>query len=659
MKKFTFIILIIIGFNYNILFAQKQGQEKIDAILKKIDKSKEDTNKVNLLNSISVEYYSINPETGIKYCEQAYQLAVKLNWKSGIANSTNTLGIYHWSMSNYPKALNYFFKSLKICESKNDKYNVAGILVNIGLIYSSQADYVKALEFYFRALKTFEELGDKSRIASNFVNIGNIYWNIYDYSKALEYFFKALKLDKDLGDKSGLAVNYSNIGMIYCDQANYNKALEYNLKSLKTFEELGDKRRIAEILGNIGSVYLHQENYTKAIEYFFDALKREKEFGSKKGYARNLGNIGVLYMKLSRDTIFNNLNEKSGLIGLTKEINFQKGMKYSLEAVKMSEEIGDLKFLIELYRTLYEGYKRLDNPVSALKYHELFKKTQDSVFNLENSKKFASLETKRESELKEKEIEILKANQRRQDAEINSTRWQLIGSFSVIILLVGFSIIVIRERRKSEQLLLNILPLKIAKRLKAKEHPIADSFDSASIVFIDIVDFTKTSAGTSAKRVAEVLNLLYSQIDKIAKKHGLEKIKTIGDCFMAAAGIPDEDSENARKAANFALETMSMLKDYDTGDGTILKFRCGVDCGPVVAGVIGENKFIYDVWGDTVNTASRMEAHGVIGKIQCTERFANKLTIDNGQLKMKFVERGEIEIKGKGLMKTYFLVNNE
>ncbi|MBM2815121.1 MAG: hypothetical protein HW421_1883, partial [Ignavibacteria bacterium] len=212
-----------------------------------------------------------------------------------------------------------------------------------------------------------------------------------------------------------------------------------------------------------------------------------------------------------------------------------------------------------------------------------------------------------------------------------------------------------KEQEISEKLLLNVLPESIATRLKEGETTIADHFEEASVVFIDIVDFTKSSARSDPKRVVNVLNVLYSKLDKIAQKHGLEKIKTIGDCYMAAAGIPVADPDNVSKAAQFALEAMSLLKDYDTGTGTILNFRCGVDCGQVVAGVIGENKFIYDVWGDMVNTASRMETNGVAGKIQCTERFREKLRITNYELRFDFEERGEIEIKGKGMMRTWFL----
>ena len=171
-------------------------------------------------------------------------------------------------------------------------------------------------------------------------------------------------------------------------------------------------------------------------------------------------------------------------------------------------------------------------------------------------------------------------------------------------MLVVFLYFVWHERGKSEKLLLNILPKKIAKRLKKKEKYIADKFSEASVVFIDQVDFTQFSRGADPERIVEVLNKIYTIFDKIAAKHGLEKIKTIGDCYMAASGIPETRADRAEAALNFSIEAMKALKDYDTGDGTLLNFRCGLDCGPVVAGVIGEKKFIYDLWGDTVNTAS-------------------------------------------------------
>jgi len=229
--------------------------------------------------------------------------------------------------------------------------------------------------------------------------------------------------------------------------------------------------------------------------------------------------------------------------------------------------------------------------------------------------------------------------------------------------------------QKTEQLLLNVLPEQIAGRLKQGETPIADHFEEASVIFIDIADFTKLSARSKPQDMVNMLNDIFSIFDKIAAKYGLEKIKTIGDCYMAAAGIPTPRKDHAEAVAKMAIESMEEMKGYRVqgivsgvqgiGSGVSetqnpipdtqeIQFRIGLDCGPIVAGVIGEQKFIYDLWGDMVNTASRMETHGVIGKIQCTERFKNKLS-ESYHLE----ERGEIEIKGKGKMKTFFLMNKE
>lgn len=211
------------------------------------------------------------------------------------------------------------------------------------------------------------------------------------------------------------------------------------------------------------------------------------------------------------------------------------------------------------------------------------------------------------------------------------------------------------EKEKSEKLLLNVLPDQIAERLKQGEQPIADHFDEASVIFIDIVDFTKLSAKSTPNKIVNILNEVFTHFDKIAEKYGLEKIKTIGDCYMAAAGIPIHRADHAEAIASMAIESMQRMNGYITEDGHEIQFRVGLDCGPIVAGVIGKQKFIYDLWGDMVNTASRMETNGIIGRIQCTERFKDKLGKRSDELGIKFEDRGEIEVKGKGKMKTYFI----
>jgi len=207
----------------------------------------------------------------------------------------------------------------------------------------------------------------------------------------------------------------------------------------------------------------------------------------------------------------------------------------------------------------------------------------------------------------------------------------------------------------SDNLLLNVLPEPIANRLKSGEKLIADYFDEASIIFIDIADFAGLSARSKPQTLVSELNKIFTKFDKISTKYGIEKIKTIGDCYMAASGIPSFKKDHAESVAKMALEVMDVMNGYKTEEGQDINLRIGIDCGPVVAGVIGERKFIYDLWGESVNRASRMEDFGLIGKIQCTQNFKDKIMNSENHDLFQFTERGKIEIKGMGLMSTFFL----
>jgi guanylate cyclase len=205
------------------------------------------------------------------------------------------------------------------------------------------------------------------------------------------------------------------------------------------------------------------------------------------------------------------------------------------------------------------------------------------------------------------------------------------------------------ERERSEQLLLNVLPASVATRLKDGEKPIADRYDPVAVLFADIVDFTPISANLSPDELVESLNSIFSVFDEIALAHGVEKIKTIGDAYMVMSGAPDP-GKDVNDLATVALAIRDAAATQTLGNVGSISMRFGMDVGPVVAGVIGESRFIYDVYGDTVNTASRMESNGVPNKIQITARVAERL-----ERKFIVTERGPIEIKGKGTVTTYFL----
>jgi len=210
------------------------------------------------------------------------------------------------------------------------------------------------------------------------------------------------------------------------------------------------------------------------------------------------------------------------------------------------------------------------------------------------------------------------------------------------------------EQERSERLLLNVLPAPIATRLKQGEAVIADGFPEVSVLFADLVDFTRRSSETSPERVVRVLDDLFSAFDRLAGRHGLEKIKTIGDAYMVVGGLPDPRPDHAQAVADMALDLREEVVRHRDPGGRPLALRIGIDSGPVVAGVIGRRTFSYDLWGDTVNTASRMESHGVAGCIQVTERTYRRL---RGGYRLE--RRGPIQVKGKGELVTWFLVGRD
>jgi adenylate cyclase len=207
------------------------------------------------------------------------------------------------------------------------------------------------------------------------------------------------------------------------------------------------------------------------------------------------------------------------------------------------------------------------------------------------------------------------------------------------------------EQQYAENLLLNILPGSIAQRLKSNPRTIADQFPTASVLFADVVDFTPHSESLSAAEVVELLDRLFSHFDDLAERHGLEKIKTIGDAYMVASGVPEPRPDHAQALAQLALEMVAAMAPGGAVGDLGMELRVGINSGPVVAGVIGRKRFLYDLWGDAVNTASRMESHGTSGRIQVTQATYELI-------KDEFIlePRGRVAIKGKGDMETWYLV---
>jgi class 3 adenylate cyclase/Tfp pilus assembly protein PilF len=626
------------------LQSQNREQAKLELLNEKLKTAVEDTNKVTLLQLMSFQYNSLDPELGIKYGNQSLTLAKKLGWQKGIAKSYNSIGGNLFALGDFDEALDYFQKSLKLNEESKDSSEIAKNLTNIGNIYYNLSNFSIALNYYQKALKIDIEIDDKEGEADNNGNIGNIYSDLTNYKSALKYYSKALKIHEKINNRRGIATILGNMGTAYLDSKQYDKALTNFSKALELWELFGNKFGIATNLGNIANTYNYLSDYQLAITNYEKALAINEEIGNKFGSAAIMGNMGGLYYNLTRDTVISRLKEKNSIIHLDKEYNIERSIKYSEKATELAESIGSRDMLSEFYGYLEKAYALKGDFKRAYSYQREWIELRDSIFSVQKTKEIAKLEATKQGELNEKEIKL-------RDLELtrkNNEQYVLFlgfGGAAIMLLLVFF------ERRKSEKLLLNILPAKIAKRLKNNEKRIADRFENTAIIFLDIVGFTSFSKDTDPVKVVSVLNEIFTHFDSLTKEHGLEKIKTIGDCYMAAAGLPEPHPQPILSTAEFALDAQRLMQDYTTKDGHKLHFRIGIDAGPVVAGVIGERKFSYDLWGDAVNTASRMESTGLPNEIQVTENFAKSLAGYN----ITCEERGEINIKGKGIIKTYLL----
>jgi adenylate cyclase len=573
-------------------YSKLQGQALVDSLLKELPKAKEDTGKVNILYSLSWENYMVaNYDTSLYYAEQSKALAEKLGFRKRTGDAYSVIGSAYHAQGNYPAALKNNVVALKIREEMGDKQRMAASYNNIGNIYQVLGNYPEALKKYFSALKINKETGYKEWIANNYTNIGTVYKNQSNYNDALKNHFAALKIREDIGNKSGIAMSYACIARTYTSQGNYQSALTNHFASLKIAEEIGDKQGIAESYLNIGDNYIRLNQAAKAKIWLQKALALSKEIGSKR--------------------------------------------------------------LIEVsYQGFTEADSALGNYKGAFENYKMYILYKDSLYNEENTKKLTQTEMQYEFDKKEA---VAKAEQDKKNAlakvKLQRQQTYTYAGIGGVLLLLGFSFFIVKERKKSDKLLLNILPLEVAKELKAKGESDARLFDDVTVLFTDFVGFTTVSERLTPKQLVDELHTCFTAFDGIMAKHKIEKIKTVGDAYLAVSGLPLADEQHAENVVSAAIEIRDFMLARKQELGDIgFNIRIGVHSGNVVAGIVGVKKFAYDIWGDTVNTAARMEQKSEAGKINISQT-----TYELVKDRYTCTYRGEIEAKNKGMMKMYFV----
>ena len=634
--------------------AQKQGREYIDSMRSELVRVKEDTLKSKIMATMSRSYVAFSPDSGIMLGKQALALARKNHQKKPMEYIFRAIGLNYRYKGDYDVALTYYDSSLALGKEIGDKSRIAATYDNISIVYIDKSDYPGALNYAFKSLSLNEETRN-ANLGSNYTNISIIYSDMGKYDKAIDYLQKAIKVAEQQNDKPGMVAAMSNLGRTYLMQGEDSLALETELGVLKLVEGSGAKNVLLPIYSYIATAYYNLDDVASSSEYFIKGLEAARDVKNKKSIAENLGNLGEIYLGMAVDSVRRKSKNSFKLPG--KKEALAKAIAFAQQSADLHSELHNFRDLSSNYNTLSTAWELAGDKGKALEAYRKYHQYNDSVFSKDVKSKMAGIEKQRELDSIKQQVKIDSLKIAQQNLVAVKRRNERVFLFIGMGLLMGVIIFIARERKKSEQLLLNILPYKIAQRLKRKEHPIADHFSAASIIFIDMAGFTVLSENREPKETVNILNHVFTSFDALAEKYGLEKIKTIGDCYMAVAGLPEPRADHAKAAASMAVSVQDLMREYKTHDGILIQFRIGLDCGPVVAGVIGRKKFIYDLWGDAVNTASRMESTGIAGEIHCADNFKNELDKE-GVGKFVFTNRGTMEIKGKGMMQTWLINSN-
>lgn len=605
-------ILAMVALPY-IATAQKRGQERIDSLVIELGKENQDTHRVFLMSQISFSYSYIDPDEGLKYGTDAINLSKEINWADGIG------------YAKYYRGSNY---------------------MNKGMFPEALSDYLDALAY-------FEKTGDQKKLSGTLSNIGGIYGYQQKNEKALDYFNKALEINNKIFPNTNFVVaNLGNIGLIYNNLKDYPKALDYLTRAERICVEHNHEDMLPNVQVSIAGIYLGLKDYRNGFAYSkraIDSARKEEQVGIVANAQLYLG-TSIKQLVIAKDQHFiDSLYQGNTKTALADA-------KYNLtEAIRTLDEMGDIYLMSSAYDALSQLEAYQGDYKSAFEHHQLFKTFQDSTFNADKNEQI--LQSSMQYEFDKKESQT-KAEQEKKDIRNANFRMGILIALGGALL---FLLVVYRQRNKiklgkklSDELLLNILPADVAEELKAKGKAEAKHYDDITVMFTDFKGFTAIAEKVSPAALVAEIDLCFKAFDEIISRHNLEKIKTIGDSYMCAGGLPARNDTHAVDVVLAGIEIREFMHrhwaDKKKEGQDAFEIRIGIHSGAAVAGIVGLKKFAYDIWGDTVNIASRMEAACETGKVNISG-FTYELVKD----KFECTHRGKIAVKYKGEIDMYFV----
>lgn len=596
------------------------------------------------------------------------------HWKT--VGALNTLSNLYASVNNNEKAIGALVESIRILSLASDKQQLIIAYTNLANHYLLADDFRSSFSY----LKKAEDLSAETRNSKYLYEIYRSYASAYEYSKnfekALEYSKKEVAEAEKLEGPGIIARAYINQAEIYFLKGQFNEALTTLDKSIAPAREYNDLTK-DETTSFAWEIDLNRSRYlfakgdtVSAIEYAESAWNQISGSSNALNRYRVASHLANLYATVSRykESIeFKNLafqlNDSINSIEKNK-LSFELLTKFEIEKrdkeIELLSKESQLQSLILKQR---ESELELEKVVSETQLNQLKLAEKDKVLK-ETELRRTNIQLEREKAEKEliNQQRLVKVAQTEKQKQF--LKFLLAGVLLLAISLISILIalyqkqkhnkIIEYEKKRSDELLLNILPAETAEELKDFGKAKAKSYTSATILFTDFVSFTTISSSLSAEQLVDEIDHCYKGFDEIITKYGIEKIKTIGDSYMAASGLPQEDPEHAVKCVNAAWDILEFMREYkkqrQLDAQTFFELRIGINTGPVVAGIVGVKKFAYDIWGDTVNVASRIEQNSEPGRINISQS-----TYELVKHAFNCTYRGKIDAKNKGLVDMYFV----
>ena len=547
------------------------------------------------------------------------------------------------------------------------------------IAFNESKDLNLAVQYAEELISLSTRLGNNVYLHRGYLQKGNKKRIQGNLEEALDAYFKSVEAARNANFIKGEGSAYGAIADIYSVSNNHPNAMLYYHKAISTLRKSNDSVFLASAISNAGDEFLNNKIYDSALLHFKESGLIFEKINYLTGKAYSLGNIGMVYANIGQSTLAEkNINEAIRILEELEDyypicvyllsmcdIYFEKGddrtaLNYALKSLRLAQQYGLKEQISDANHKLAKLYEKAGDMVESYRYYKNYIAYRDSVNNIKSVQNMADLRTNFEVSRKQIEVDLL--NQQKENQRIVVIASVVAALLIFLIALVLYrrylfikstNRIIEEERNRSDSLLLNILPEETAQELKLNGRVQTKKFESVTVLFTDFKEFTKLAEQVDPEQLIRSIDFYFKEFDKITTKYGLEKIKTIGDSYMCAGGLPLVSSNHARQVAKAAKEMIDLVNEKLLTEDDLIHFevRIGIHTGPVVAGIVGMKKWQYDIWGDTVNIASRMESTSHVGKINLSETTYQAIKDE-----FPCTYRGEMEVKNRGELKMYYLI---